>query len=90
MTVIYKIENEDGTVDTKVNTKITTFNDKFWDFCKKEYQKLGKKLLSVEWTTHKSTQNPKYELYNDLYNEGGEGFNPHERFITEEVKIVWQ
>lgn len=90
MTVTYKIENEDGTVDIKVNTRITTFNDNFWNFCKKEYQKLGKKLLSVEMTTQKSTLNPKYKSYNDLFNEGEEGFNPHERFIREEVKTVWQ
>ena len=25
--------------------------------------------------------NPKWKQYNDLYNEGGEGFNPHEKYL---------
>jgi hypothetical protein len=28
-----------------------------------------------------STINPMWKAYNDLMNEGGEGYNPHEKFV---------
>ncbi len=32
--------------------------------------------------------NPEWKKYNDFFNEGGEGYNPHQKWIADEGKPV--
>lgn len=36
-----------------------------------------------------SKLNPMWIAYNNLHNEGGEGYNPHEQYITESGEPTW-
>lgn len=36
-----------------------------------------------------TTINPLWTAYNNLHNEGGEGYNPHEKYIGETDEPLW-
>jgi hypothetical protein len=75
-----------GEVIEKLNEKLPGMNDKMFDLCKKAYVGKPEKLISVREETDDIRKNPEYEEYKNKFNEGEEGYNPHEPFINKGKK----
>ena len=84
------IQRPDGEVVEKLNPKFTGFGDFLFEEAKKAYAKTDIKLIRVREIQKDCKRNPEWKKYNDLMNEGEEGYNPHPEFIWgNDIETIW-
>lgn len=91
--VYITVRRPNGSIETKLNEKYTNWTDYLHNEAKKAWAnrpEMGE-LISVKLIENKYKKNPEFIRYNDLYNEGEEGYNPHDPLIFDkEVTREWK
>lgn len=83
------IKRPNGDIVDMINPKLFTMTDKLFQSLKEAYRKSDKgELLEVIEVKLGCKLNPKWIKYNNIMNEGGEGYNPHNKYIATENKIT--
>jgi hypothetical protein len=90
--VYITVQTPEGEIIERENTKLSNFNDDFFEQCKKaHFEKSPNKLISVRFEKSRYKTNPEWKKYNDFFNEGEEGYNPHEQMIFDKVvEKIWK
>lgn len=90
-TVTMKYKTASGEIEEKVNPKFWNFTDDWYKQAKQAYKNKGMELLKVTLVFPVFKINPEWKNYNNIFNEGEEGYNPHNQFLpTEHKTTIWE
>lgn len=91
MAKVYMTKLVNGEEVETLNEKVTNMTDILFEECKKAYAQAGIVLLKVRMIVTDFRKNPAYESYNNFMNEGGEGYNPYDEFLSNGQKeLIWK